>query len=115
MSILFCKKCDKNVDTDHDAEHFTENEECIKWLWDNQEITVNKSEYIELKAVHDKLLLIYAKQTYRMDKLKASHERLKKACLIVKEFDNVDVYSEEWETLADKHMKLNDEALKQAL
>ena len=45
MSMIFCHNCNKNVDTDFNVEHFTEDEECIK----SQEIMVNKAEYIELK------------------------------------------------------------------
>lgn len=78
------------------------------------EILVNKAAYIELKAKHGKLIHSYAKNIARMIKLKESHERLKEACLIIKEFESVDMYSEEWHALADKHMKLNDKALKQA-
>jgi len=30
MSILYCNNCDKYIDTDFDAEHFDENEECYE-------------------------------------------------------------------------------------
>ena len=49
--MIFCIACNKNVDTDIDLEHFTEEEECIK----SQEIMVNKAEYIELQASHERL------------------------------------------------------------
>ena len=51
MSIVYCHNCNKNVDTDFNVEHFTEDEECIK----SQEIMVNKAEYIELEASHKRL------------------------------------------------------------
>lgn len=59
-------------------------------MTDTQEILVNKKAYLELKA---------------------SHDRLKEACLIIKEFENVTTHSIQWTELALKHVRLNDEAL----
>ena len=80
----------------------------------HRELAIKDKKIDELKAKHGKLIHSYAKNIARMIKLKESHERLKEACLIIKEFESVDMYSEEWHALADKHMKLNDKALKQA-
>ena len=32
MSIMYCHNCDKYIDTDWDAEHFTEDGNCIKFM-----------------------------------------------------------------------------------
>lgn len=53
MSIVFCHRCEKEVDTDFFPEHFNDNEECVDYL-DNEEILVNKIEYQKLKESNDK-------------------------------------------------------------
>lgn len=110
MSILFCKRCDKNVDTDHDSEHFTENEECIKWL-DNL-----REEYDKLLRVYNKLIFSELCQAKNMIKLKASHDRLKGACLDAR-FD-LHIRKIMKEKLTKKQLSilsLLEQALKQAL
>ena len=51
MNIEYCKDCDRYIDADSNAEHFIKNKKCFK----TREIMVNKSEYIELKASHERL------------------------------------------------------------
>lgn len=29
MSIMYCEKCNKNIDTDNDVEHFNDDGECV--------------------------------------------------------------------------------------
>ena len=47
-------------------------------------------------------------------KLMAAAPDMLEACLLLKEFDNVETYSKEWEELAEKHLKITEQAIKKA-
>lgn len=64
MSVVRCEYCDKNIDTDHNLEHFSEDGICMLEL-----------EKQEAKHPHD---LIEKGKLY--DELKASHEELMDTC-----------------------------------
>ena len=64
---------------------------------------ISKLENASQQAVND--LTVYAKM------LEGHESELLKACIIIKEFDHVELYSKEWEELAEKHLELNEQAI----
>lgn len=44
----------------------------------------------------------------------AAAPELLEACLIIEEFEKVETYSQEWDKLAEKHIKLTANAIKKA-